>query len=799
MPDRNATRETVAITIDGRAVQARPGEWLIAEAERNGVYIPRFCWHPRLRSVAMCRMCLVEIEGMRGLQPACYVPVKEGMEVRTKTDAVKKAQEGVLEFLLINHPLDCPVCDRGGECPLQDHTLAFGPGESRFVENKRHFEKPLPVSDLVLLDRERCIQCSRCTRVADEVAGDALLEFGARGNGLRIITFPDEPFASYFSGNTVQVCPVGALTASPYRFRARPWDVTAVETTCTMCSVGCRGALYETRNTLVRLLGVDTDSVNLGWLCDKGRFGYEYVGSEERLTHPTIRDGEDRVEATWSEAIEEAASAVESADSIAAIGGARLTNEEAYALAKFMRVVAGSNDVDCQLDDGLPARFVAGIEHRATFEDLDTAAAIVLAAPDLKEELPVVYLRVRRAAVDLGRKLYIAGGPQSGLGRFAEKTVAGLGELDAADLPADGHVVVIVGRQSLTQDAGSLAEWTMVMAERLGQRARILPVIRRSNVHGALDMGLAPDLLPGRAGTDDLAARETLAAAWQGEFPPEAGRSTRQILEAAAAGEIDVLFVVGADPVVDFPDPDLARRAIERTPHVIVSDLFETATARLAELVVPAAGWGEVGGTVTNVEGRVQRVVAAVVPPGQAASDANLFREIAERLGVNFGCGTPEATLAEIRRVVPLYGDVKPAAFRGEAGRQGLLVGPGPLRLSPAGVPEGAGVAASDGTLGARVARTLYDRGTLVAHCPSLSGLAPGRILRIHPTDAARSGIADGDTVVVRSSATGMQELERRAVLDDATFEGTVFLPHNQDEEAIVWPEGLTVSLEGGR
>jgi NADH-quinone oxidoreductase subunit G len=744
-------------------------------------------------------MCLVEIEGMRGLQPACYVPVKEGMEVRTKTDAVRKAQEGVLEFLLINHPLDCPVCDRGGECPLQDHTLAFGPGESRFVESKRHYEKPIPVSDLVLLDRERCIQCSRCTRVADEVAGDAFLEFGARGNGLRIITFPGQPFSSYFSGNTVQVCPVGALTASPYRFRARPWDVTAVETTCTACSVGCRGALYETRNELVRLLGVDTDAVNLGWLCDKGRFGYEYVGSPERLTHPLLRDGDEFSEITWAQAIEEAASAVEAAENIAAIGGARLTNEEAYALAKFMRVVAGSNDVDCQLDDGLPAQFVAGIERRATFEDLDTSAAIVLAAQDLKEELPVLYLRVRRAVVDLGVKLYVAGGPQSGLDRLAEKTVADLGDLDAADLPADGQIVVIVGRQSLTQDSARLAEWGAVMSERLGHRARLLPVIRRSNAHGALDMGLAPDLLPGRAGIDDLEAREALATAWQGEFPPEAGRSTREILEAAASGGIEVLFVMGADPVVDFPDPDLARRAIEKTPHVVVSDLFETATTRLAKLVVPAAGWGEVDGTVTNAEGRVQRVVAGVVPPGQAASDAALLREIAERLGVDFGCGTPEATLAEIRRAVPLYAGVKPAALRGDVGRQGLVVGPGPLRLAPAGVPEGRQAPAPDGTFRARVARKLYDRGTLVGHCPSLTGLAPGSTVHIHPVDAGRLGIGDGDTVSVRPSANGMSALECSAVLDASTFEGTVFLPHNQGDEPNAWPEGLAVRLEGRR
>src|SRR5271170_721183 len=239
------TDEEISFNLDGRTVAAKPGEMLIAAAERAGTYIPRFCYHPRMEPVGMCRMCLVEVEGPRGatLQPACFIEAGEGMVVDTTSDKVKKAQDGVLEFLLANHPLDCPVCDKGGECPLQDQTLAFGPGESRFVEEKRHFEKPLPISDLVLLDRERCIQCGRCTRFAAEVAGDPLIDFGGRGGNTEVITYLTEPFNSAFSGNTVQICPVGALTARPYRFRARPWDLASTETSCSACAVGCRGSL----------------------------------------------------------------------------------------------------------------------------------------------------------------------------------------------------------------------------------------------------------------------------------------------------------------------------------------------------------------------------------------------------------------------------------------------------------------------------------------------------------------------------------------------------------------------------
>src|SRR5439155_18213943 len=277
--------------LDGREVEAKKGEMIIAAAERAGTYIPRFCYHPRMKPVGMCRMCLVDVAGPRGfaLTPACFVPVADGQEIVTDSPAVKKAQDGVLEFLLINHPLDCPVCDKGGECPLQDQTLAFGPGETRMVEEKRHWEKPIALSPLVLLDRERCIQCARCTRFADELAGDPLIDFFNRGERLEVATYPDHPFASYFSGNTVQICPVGALTATPYRFRARPWDLEQVESTCTVCSVGCRMAVQSSANKLTRYIGLDADPVNQSWLCDKGRFSFEAVNSESRLTTPQIR------------------------------------------------------------------------------------------------------------------------------------------------------------------------------------------------------------------------------------------------------------------------------------------------------------------------------------------------------------------------------------------------------------------------------------------------------------------------------------------------------------------------------
>src|SRR5579885_755976 len=390
---------TVTISLDGTEVTARAGQFLIAAAEEAGVFIPRFCYHPRMKPVGMCRMCLVEVSGPRGpsLQPACYMPVADGMEVVTTSERVKKAQDGVLEFLLVNHPLDCPVCDKGGECPLQDQTLSYGPGESRFLEEKRHWAKPIPLSELVLLDRERCIQCGRCVRFAAEIAGEAQIDFVGRGDQVEVAIFEDHMFSSYFSGNTVQICPVGALTSSPYRFKARPWDVDQVESTCTTCAFGCRVAVQSSANRVTRLLGIDSDPVNHSWLCDKGRFAYEAVNSDDRLTDPLVRrtPGGDLEPVSWGEALSLVAERIRATrdergpQAVGVIGGARLANEDAYAWAKLAKGVIGTDNVDAQLGDGLPAELVLGLP-RATIDDACRAACVVTVAGDLREELPVL-------------------------------------------------------------------------------------------------------------------------------------------------------------------------------------------------------------------------------------------------------------------------------------------------------------------------------------------------------------------------------------------------------------------------
>jgi len=661
----------VKVTIDGIEMEADAGELVIKVAQDHGVYIPRFCWHERMKPVGMCRQCLVEIEGQRGLPPACTATVTDGMVVNTQTPGVKKAQEGVLEFFLINHPLDCPVCDRGGECPLQDHTMGFGPGESRFVEEKRHFAKPIAISDLVLLDRERCIQCARCTRFAEEVAGDPQITLAERSGQMQVATFPGVPFTSYFSGNTVQICPVGALLAAPYRFRARPWDLSSVESSCQLCAVGCRVALQSSTDRLLRALGVDSEPVNHGWLCDKGRFAFDFIHHPDRITEPQVRgvDGS-RQEATWPEALDAAAAGLAGAldrggpASVALIGGARGTNEDAYGWARFAKGVLRTDNVDCQVGDGLPADVVNGLP-RARLSDCDTARAIVLLGPDLKEELPVAYLRVKRAAVDLKVPLIEISPVPTGLARYArsvpdvQAALRLIPPAEAEGASGGRPVVVVLGRPSLAEPADATVAAATVLRSVPG--VRFLSALRRANVHGGLDLGLAPGFLPGRVTLD--AGREWFSSAWGGA-PAERGLDTAGILAAAADGRLQALILLGADPLADFPDRDLARRALAAVPFVVAVDAFPTASTGAAHVFLPVALAGEKRGTTTNFEGRLLRLARKVTPPGAAMEDWRVAVELALRLGVDFDLEAVDEVTDEIARLAPAHAGADAALIR---------------------------------------------------------------------------------------------------------------------------------------
>ena len=746
----------VTITINGRSVAARKGELIIAAADRANEYIPRFCYHPRMNPVGMCRQCLVEVEGPRGpmMVVSCMTPVADGQVVRTDTPQVKRAHEGILELLLANHPLDCPVCDKGGECPLQDQAFSHGAGESRFVEEKRHYEKPIAISDLVYLDRERCILCDRCTRFADEVAGDPLISFTQRGNNTQVMTFPNEPFASYFSGNTVQICPVGALTAQPYRFKARPWDLEQRESTCTTCSVGCRTVVQSSRDEILRYQGVDSDPVNWGWLCDRGRFNFQSVNSEDRLSNPQVKSGDSFTSTSWSDALETVARALRLATpgSVAILGGARGTNEDAFMWATLADAL-GVTMRDAQMNDGLPTSIFS--YPQATIDSACASGTVILLAPDLKEELPVLHLRLRDAVDKKRIRIIEVSSHESGLTKQAWRsvraesgTIAGalstlLADPAVAAQLASGPVTIVAGRANLAESA----EHTMAavdVAVAAASSATVLPVLRRGNVRGALSVGLAP----------------------------QNGKDAAAILEASANGHVECLVLLGADPMSDIADADLARRGIAGAKFVVAIDTFLTQSAAHADVVLPAAAYGEKDGTTMNLEGRVTNVVQKITPRGTSRADWMIAAELADLVGHDTGV----TTLADVQKLlasrVPGFGATTTAVAIKRDGAVVSVPSPTrtPLSVSPA-APRNAYEFRLD------LSRKMYDRAVATITSPALAELSVGASVCIHPLDLERVGAAIGSSVRVSNNHSS---IVLPVTASESVPRGTAVVPFNQ-------------------
>lgn len=868
--------ELVTITVDGREVQVPAGQLLIKALQDSGTYVPHFCWHERLKPAGMCRACLVEVDGPRGmaLMTACTLPVADGMNVATRSENAVAAQEGVLEFLLINHPLDCPVCDKGGECPLQDQTVAFGPGESRFVEDKRHYAKPIPISDLVLLDRERCILCARCTRFADEIAGDPLITFTERGGSTQVLNYVEDPFVSYFSGNTVQICPVGALTSSSYRFKARPWDLATTDSSCTICSVGCRSALQSSSDELIRMIGVDSEPVNHGWLCDRGRYGFGYIHSVERRSEPVVRrssEGSAEFETvSWPDALDEVADRLgaivseHGGQSVGIIGGSNGTNEDAYVWSKFARTVLGTNNVDAQLDDGIPAQVIQGLP-RAEISDLESSSAIILVAPDLKEELPVLYLRVRRAAEEKGVPLIEVAPYPTGLTPYAAVRVAPVpghtgevverivkastsgpsapgshlsdDERRAAELlSTDGKVTVILGRPSLAEGSGIVVRAAAALSTI--PQARFLSALRRSNVHGALEMGLSPDMLPGRVTLE--AARDYYANAWALDGKPAKlsttqGWSTGDMLRAAVDGRIKALVLLGSDPIGDFPDRELAERALDRVSFLVSVDGFDTASTSKADVVLPPMMQGEQDGTFTNLEGRILPLGAKVTGAGTSMEDWRIAGELAWRFGVDFGFMTASEIQDEIAAVAPAMAGIDSGAIASSP--VGMLPrafdDPPASPEAPEAIDadateadaadadadveaaesEGSEDASSMPTLhvwdgstfvsgevpapdayGLRliVGRKLYTSSVRTIESPTIAALAAEPVLLVNPADRDKLGFQEGESVRVHT-VTGSSNVGLRMLSDESMPRGLALIWHDPESGA------ATLLLDAGK
>ncbi|TYP89660.1 NADH-quinone oxidoreductase subunit G [Blastococcus xanthinilyticus] len=767
-PGPHTPPDAVRCTIDGFDVAVPKGTLIIRAAEQIGVQIPRFCDHPLLEPVGACRQCLVEVEGQRKPVASCTMPVTEGMVVQTQLSSpvADKAQQGTMELLLINHPLDCPVCDKGGECPLQNQAMSNGRTESRFVDEKRTYPKPLPISSEILLDRERCVLCARCTRFSQQVAGDPFIELFERGALEQVAIYEDEPFESYFSGNTTQICPVGALTSAQYRFRARPFDLRSEDSVCEHCASGCSMRTDYRRGKVTRRLAGDDPAVNEEWTCDKGRYAFRYATSNERLTTPMVRGADGLLHpASWPEAWAAAAAGLRQARAEGGVGvlpGGRLTLEDAYAWAAFARVALGTNDVDARArahsaeELAFLATTVAGTgpaTGAVTYEDVGSAPAVLLAGLEPEEESPILFLRLRRAVRTGGLAVFDLAPFAT---RAAEKlqatvltTVPGAEARSLAALAEGswgGPAVEALRRPGAVVLAGErLAEvpgaFTALLELARATGARLAWVPRRAGERGALEAGALPTLLPGGRAVDDPAARAEVAALWgidPAAVPAAPGRDVTAILTAARAGRLPGLLVGGVDPA-DLPDPALALAALDAAAFVVSLEMFPSEVTERADVVLPVAAASEKAGSYLDWEGRLRSFDATLHGTGRLP-DGRVLQGLADELDVDLRLPTPE---------------VARAALAALGARRSAAEGP-----APAVAPPAAPVLREDEAVLASW-RQLLDVGTLQRDEPELAGTARRPVARLGAEAAARLGLADGDRLTV-SGSTGSVTLPVR-------------------------------------
>ena len=632
-----AGAEMYTVTVDGVEVEVPKGTLAIEAAFRGGADVPYFCYHPRLTSVGACRMCLVNIEmemfgaKTKRMFTCCTVPVTNGMAITTREPEVKKAQNGMLEFLLANHPLDCPICDRGGECPLQNMTISYGPPTSRFIEEKRHFPKAYPISDYVVLDRERCIQCMRCTRFCEEISGDGQLTILNRGAHAEIGTFFGHDFSSNFSGNTIEICPVGALTSRTYRFAGRPWEVKSTDSICAECGNGCNVAVQTRLGDLVRINGRTNEDVNEEWTCDRGKFGQYYVNSPERLKQPLLRQNRALVEISWDQALSVLAEKITEykaafgPDSIAGIGSTRATIEDNYLFGKLFRALIGTNNLDHRLypyDFEPMQTTIAEIEHFKT---------IVSVGMKLDWDQPIVYLRVFKAVQKKGAEWVRA---ESVNDAVADALKRG-GEHAVLLLPCHLPAADVARAKALCASSG----------------ASLNILLPDCNSWGAARAGILPDRLPGQQTFE--AAQAHLEERWHTSLPTSTGLDTGGMLDAALGGRVKMLYIMGADVAAKYHDPAKAQRALEFAPFVVAQGLFPNETTERADLILPAASFAEKDGTFANIEGREQKIKQALPPRGESLPDWRIIADLMGRLGTPVPYFSARDIYREYSRAIP--------------------------------------------------------------------------------------------------------------------------------------------------
>jgi NADH-quinone oxidoreductase subunit G len=771
----------VTITIDGREVSAIEGEMLHDAARKGDVEIPYFCYEPKLGDpVGACRMCLVEIEGIPKLQTSCSTPVREGMVVHTRTEQVKEAQSAVVEFLLVNHPLDCPVCDKGGECPLQDISYGWGPGKSRVIDEKRHFEKPIELSPLVAIDRERCILCYRCVRFSQEVAEDAQLQLIDRGDRTFVGTFDERPYVAPFHGNITDICPVGALTSYTYRFRARPWDIEHAGSVCTLCPSQCNVSFTVRDEKVKRVVTRDNAEVDDGWICDRGRYGFEMFDAPERVRGPRLKGGE----VDWATALEAAAKGLRAAADIdhtpvgsnsatpsrvAAIAG-DASNEEGFLLQRLVREALGSPHLDSRPSRGPRAatlRRLAEPAVSARVRDIDEADAVLVLGTDPLHSSPILDLRVRKAIRRNGTKLVVAterptaldGGAEA-IARYAPGQAAHfVAELASAiggaenvatpvaeTLREAGKVVVIWGERIAREPGAAEALLDVASATDMATTdgSGLLEIPDTTNARGLREAGVLPDAGPGLSET-------------------AAGKSTEEIREALIGGELTGLILFGADPLRDFPDTPAWEEALTAADFVVSFSMHENATTAKADVVLPLETHAEKDGTVTHPDGRLQRVRPSASRPDQVRSNISVLSQLASNLGLDTRINSQPTAFAALTEAVSFYNgiedsDIGGRGIRWQDGPSGDRL-PKPNEASGPGSPDPPRFLSADpGPDAPLVLGTYRDlwAGPITELNPPLKFLAPQQRVEISIADAERLNLKSGDAVRVSQNGSSI-------------------------------------------
>ena len=812
-------RNAVTLNVDGREVTAPEGTMLVDAAKHGDIEIPVFCYEPKLGDpVGACRMCLVEIEGIPKLQTACSTPIRDGMTVYTQTEQVKEAQNAVVEFLLVNHPLDCPVCDKGGECPLQDIAMGWGPDRSRFTDPKRHFQKPLPLSPLIAIDRERCILCYRCVRFSQEVSEDEQLVLHERGDRSFVGTFDEKPYVAPFHGNITELCPVGALTSYTYRFRARPWDIEDAGSVCTLCPSQCNVKFTVRDERVVRVLARDNEDVDDGWLCDKGRYSFQMLASDDRITEPMVRGGDGKLQpVSWESAISRVAGGLRTAGrASAALAAGGTSNEEGWLLQRLLRDGLGSPNVDSSAS-GPRAGLVRELSSpglAARMRELDYADAILVLDTEPLNEMPILDLRIRKAVRHGGARLIVAGERPSTLDggaaeavRFAPGEAAGFLRALAGTLGAPGH-----------EDGGPHARNAAAVAELLragpdpvivwGERLWRTPgaVEALLDCAGALDIEkrLGPGLLEVPESANGRGLREVgcLPGAGPGLSPVEPGANAAAIRDGLAGDELEALILSDSDPVRTHPGTDAWKRALASSFVVSIS-MFEDPSTSLADVVLPAESHAEKEGTVTHPDGRLQRVRASVPRPDGVRPVSQVLTEIAAAIGQTWDLPDQPAVLAAMAADVSFYGGISDEEIGGlgirwqetDAGRswapgggatdneRDAPAGPTESGETPRGVASGGPPPGDHATPTSGLLLGTYRdlwASEVTRRNPALRFLVPDQRLEIASTDAEALELENGDQVTV--SVNGSSVSARVAVR--ARMErGTAFLLEGTDEE----------------